>query len=112
MPGAVAFHRVCEAGGEAGQGGFEVLADLAAELADFAHEVAAMADEELQGGPGFVAFGLEQSEAVDGGAMNGDEVGVIGLVAGIGGLAELLGGEGMDDARLEAGGGEGALDER
>ena len=39
------------------------------------------------------------------------EVGVVGLVAGVGGLAELLGGEGMDDAGLEAGGGEGALDD-
>ena len=53
---------------------------------------------------------LDQAEAVDGGALDGGQVGVVGLVAGVGGEAELLGGEGMDDAGLEAGGGEGALD--
>jgi hypothetical protein len=51
-----------------------------------------------------------QSEAVDGGALDSGQVGVVGLVAGIGGEAELLGGQGMDDAGLEAGGGDGALD--
>src|SRR5262245_10575948 len=39
------------------------------------------------------------------------EIGVVGLVAGVNGLTVLLGHEGMQDARLEAGGGEGALDE-
>ena len=43
--------------------------------------------------------------------MDGGQVGVVGLVAGIDGLAVLLGGEGMEDAGLEAGGGEGALHE-
>ena len=66
---------------------------------------------QLQGGPGFVAGGFEQGEAGDGGAVDGGQVGVVGLVAGIDGLAVLLGGEGVDDAGLEAGGGEGALDE-
>ena len=66
---------------------------------------------ELQRGPGLVAAGFEQGEAGDGGAVDGGEVGVVGLVAGIDGLAKLLGGEGVDDAGLEAGGGEGALDE-
>ena len=41
--------------------------------------------------------------------MNSGEVGVVGLVAGIDGLAVLLGDEGMEDARLEAGRSEGAL---
>ena len=53
---------------------------------------------------------LEEAEAVDGGAMDGGEVGVVGLVAGVGGLAELLGGEGMDDADLEPGVAEGGQD--
>ena len=43
--------------------------------------------------------------------MDGGQVGVVGFVAGIDGLAILLGDEGVQDARLEAGGGEGALDD-
>lgn len=41
--------------------------------------------------------------------MQRQQVGVVGLVVGVGRLAELLGGEGVDDAGLEAGGGEGPL---
>ena len=100
-----------EASGEAGQGGFEVFADLAVQGGAFTDQVAAMADEQLQGGPGVVAGGFEQGEAGDGGAMHGAQVGVVGLVAGIDGLAVLLGDEGVEDAGLEAGGGEGALHE-
>jgi hypothetical protein len=58
-----------------------------------------------------VGVRAEQSEAVDGRAMDGGEVGLVGLVAGIGRLAKLLGGEGVDDADLEARGGEGGLDD-
>ena len=111
VPGNGALPELVEAGGEAGQGGFEVFADLAVEGGAFADQVAAMADDKLQGGPGLVAGGLEQGEAGDGGAMDGGQVGVVGLVAGIDGLAILLGDEGMEDACLEAGGGEGALHE-
>ena len=106
-----AVPELIEASGEAGQGGLEVVADLAVEGGAFADEVAAVADDQLQRGPGLVAGGLEQSAAGDGGAMDGGEVGVVGLVAGIDGLAVLLGGEGVQDARLEASGGEGALHE-
>ena len=88
-----------------------MVADLAVEGGAFADQVAAMADEQLQGGPGLVAGGFEQGAAGDGGAMDGGQVGVVGLVAGIDGLAILLGDEGMEDAGLEAGGGEGALHE-
>src|SRR5262249_53825019 len=104
-----AFPELIEAGGKAGQGGFEVIPDLAIESSPFADEIAAMADDELQGGPGLVARRFEQGAAGDGGAMDGGEVPVIGLVAGIGGLAILLGAKGMEDACLEASGGEGAL---
>jgi len=38
-----------------------------------------------------IGFVLRQSEAVDGGAMDGGEVGVVGLGAGIGGEPILLG---------------------
>ena len=50
-----------------------------------------------------IGFVLGQTEAVDGGAMDGGEVGVVGLVAGIGGESILLGGVGMKDADLEPG---------
>ena len=68
-----------------------------------------MADEQFQVHPALVGGLFEQGEAVDGGAMDGDQIGVVGLVAGVGGLAELLGGEGMDEADLEAAFDEGVL---
>src|SRR5580704_8656303 len=94
MPGDRAVPELVEASGEAGYDGFEVLADLAVEGGALLDQVAAMADQELQGGPGLVAGGFEQGAAV----------------AGIDRLTVLLGDEGVQDARLEAGGGEGALD--
>ena len=57
-----------------------------------------------------IGFVLQQAEAVDGGAVDGGEVGVVGFVAGIGGLAKLFGGVGVKDADLESRLGEGALD--
>jgi hypothetical protein len=45
-----------------------------------------------------------------GSAKDGGDVGVIGFVVGVGGLAVLFGGQGMDEARLEAGLAEGVLD--
>jgi len=44
-------------------------------------------------------------------AADAGQVGVVGLVAGIDGLAVLFGGEGVEDAGLEGGGGEGVLDD-
>ena len=98
-----------EAGGVAGEGGVEVLLDLQAERRSLADQVAAVAGEQLQLAPARVPLRFQQGEAVDGGAVDGVQVGVVGLDAGVGGLAELLGGEGVDGAGLEAGGGEGAL---
>ena len=69
-----------------------------------------MTAEQLQGdvvvGPGR----FQEAEAVGRGPVDGRQVGVIGLVARIGGLAVLLGGEGVNQARLEAGLAEGVLD--
>jgi hypothetical protein len=73
-------------------------------------QVASMANDELQSGPGLVAFLLLERAAGDRGAVQGSEVNVVGLVAGIDGLPVLLGDEGVNDACLEAGSGEGALD--
>jgi len=57
----------------------------------------------------FVARGFQQRAARDGSAVDGGQVGVVGLVAGIDRLTVLLGDEGMKDAGLETGGGKGAL---
>ena len=43
---------------------------------------------------------LDQPEAVGGRAMDGAEVGVVGLVAGVGRQAVLPGGQGMNDPRV------------
>src|SRR6516165_2611907 len=110
-PGYGAVPEFVEAGGKARQAGLEVFADLTVEGGAFADQVAPLADEQLQGGPGLVAAGFLEGAAGDGGAVNGAEVGVIGFVAGINGLAILLGDEGMENAGLETGAGEGALDE-
>jgi hypothetical protein len=111
VPRDRALPKLVEAGGETGEGRFEVVADLAVEGGVFADEITAMADEQVQGSPGLVARGFEERTAGDGGAVNSGQVGVIGLVAGIDGLAILFGGEGVEDAGLEAGGGERALHE-
>ena len=75
-----------------------------------ADEVAAVPGEQLETDEERIGLGLEQTEAVDCGAVDGGEIGVIGLVAGVGGLSELFGRERVDDADLGAGLGEGALD--
>src|SRR5260370_30132895 len=111
VPGNGTIPQPAEAGGEAGKGGFQVLPDLTVERRAFADEIAAMADEQLQRGPRFVAGRFLQGAAGDGGAMDGIQIGIIGFVAGIDGLAILFGDEGVEDAGLEAGGGKGALND-
>ena len=49
-----------------------------------------MAGQKLDLVVGRVVGRLGEPEAVDGGAVDGGDVGVVGLVAGVGGLAELL----------------------
>jgi hypothetical protein len=44
--------------------------------------------------------GFDQAEAVEGDAKDGGQIGVVGLVVGIGGLTILLGGEGMNQTRV------------
>ena len=88
-----------------------MITDLASKRDRLADEVPAVAGQKLDLVVGRVVGRLGEPEAVDGGAVDGGDVGVVGLVAGVGGLAELLGGERMDDADLEAGGGEGVADD-
>ena len=64
MPRKSALPEFVEAGGEAGQGGFEVVADLAVEGGAFADQIAAMADDELQSGPGFIARASSKAQPV------------------------------------------------
>src|SRR5262249_60463393 len=96
-----------EALGVAGHGGLEDFADLALQRGVLVHQVAAVAAQQLDRpvvvGPGR----LPQAEAVGGGAADGGQVGVVGLVARVGGLAVLLGGEGVGQAgrRSRLGGG-------
>ena len=111
MPGNGTFPELVETSGVARQASFEMVANLAIEGSAFGDEVATMANDELQLGPRFVACGFEQSTTGDGGAVDGREVPVVGLVAGIDGLAVLLGNEGMENARLETGGDKSALHE-
>src|SRR5262249_6455166 len=100
-----------EAGSEARQGSFEVFANLTVERGTFAHQVAAMADDELQGGPGLVPCGLQQRATGDRSAVDRVQVGIVGLVARVDRLAILLGDEGVHNARLEISAGEAALDD-
>ena len=88
---------------KAGHGGMKDFADLTLQDGVLVHQVAALAAEELDGDVEVRPGGFAQPEAVGGGPPDGGEVGVVGLVVGIGGLAILLGRERMDEAGVEAG---------
>ncbi len=60
-------------------------------------------------GPSLVAGGFQKRAARDGSAVDGSQVCVVSLVAGINRLAVLLGDKRMEDAGLETSGAEGAL---
>jgi hypothetical protein len=103
VPDRLALPDRVEALGQTRQGRVEMHMDLAAKSVALFHEGAAMAREQLQVPPGSNPLGLAQGETVNGSAVDGEQVCVVGFVAGIGRLAELLGGEGMEQARLEFG---------
>src|SRR6266702_1612063 len=109
VPGYGALPELVEAGRVTGQGGFEVIANLTVEGGALADQIPAVADEQLQGGPGLVAAGFQERATRDGSAVDGGQVGIVGLVAGIDRLTVLLGDKGMEDAGLETRRGEGAL---
>src|SRR5262245_51755773 len=114
MPGhehaKLRFENIIETACVSGQAGLDVLEDLAAEQGLLLDQVAAMAGPELQRRIGRVARGLLQAEAVDGGAEDPRlRVGRVGLGVVVGGLAVVAGDRGVDDAGVEAGGGEGSL---
>ena len=106
----LSFENIIETACVPGQVGLDVLEDLAAEQGLLLDQVAAMAGPELQRRIGRVARGLLQAEAVDRGAEDPRlRVGRVGLGVVLGGLAVMAGDRGVDDAGVEAGGGEGAL---
>jgi hypothetical protein len=63
-----------------------------------ANQVAAAARQPLELDVHRLGLRLEQAEAIDGGAVVRGQIGVIRLVGGVGGQAELLGGERVDAA--------------
>ena len=95
-----------EQGREAGQHRLQMLADLALNRRALANEIPPMSDPRPQASRGFVQRRLAQAKAGHGGAVDGRQIVVIGLVAGVGRLPELLGGEGMHHPRLVTGRGE------
>src|SRR5208282_6666465 len=109
VPGYRTLPELVEAGRVARQGGLEVITNLTVEGSALADQIPAMANEQLQGSPGLVPGRFQQGTARDGSAVDGGQVGIVGLVAGIDRLTVLLGGEGMEDARLETGRRKGAL---
>src|SRR5262249_3509958 len=80
LPGTITSPEIAKAGGEAGEGGVEVLADLRLQRGGLADEVASVSDEELKSSPSLVQALLDEGEAADGGAEQGEQVGVVGLV--------------------------------
>ena len=114
MPGhehsQLRFEKIIETTCIPGQAGLDVLEDLTAEQGLLLDQVAAKAGPEQQRRVGRVARGLPQAEAVDRGAEDPRlRVGRVGLGVVVGGLAVMAGDRGVDDAGVEAGGGEGAL---
>ena len=69
-----------------------------------------MPDAQLQLHPAFHRRRFLQGEAADGRPLHGREIEFVGLVVGVGRLAELLGGVGMHHSRLEPGLGKRVLD--
>ena len=76
----------------------------------FLYEPATVPCQQLEADVDRIGFVLRQAETVDGGAVDRGEVGVVGFVARIGGLAKLFGGVGMKDADLDPCFDEGTLD--
>ncbi len=87
-----------------------MFAELATQGTGFDNQVAAMTDEQAQLLIVSGQFDFTQTKAVDRGAMNGGQIGVVGFVAGIGDLPELFGRERMHQADFEAGLAKGTLD--
>ena len=100
--GDLAGPEILEASSVTGHGRVEVFANLAAESAHLFDQITAMADEHLQLLVIRRRGGLHQAEAIGGSSVNAREIGVVGFVAGVRDLAELLGGVRMDEPDFKA----------
>ncbi len=74
------------------------------------HESATVPCQELEADVDRIGFMLQQAETADAAAEDRRQVGIIGFVTRIGGLAILFGGVGMKDADFDPRFDEGALD--
>ena len=88
----------------------KMFVDLAAQRNGLLDQVTAVPRQQLETDREGIGWRFEQAEAVDGAALHGGQIGVVGLVAGVGGLPMLLGGQRVHDANLEARLGKGMLD--
>ncbi|HLK16863.1 MAG TPA: hypothetical protein VKT78_18790 [Fimbriimonadaceae bacterium] len=88
---------------------FEVLADLAAQGRALLHQAAAIADQQLQAAPRFIQPGLDEGKAIGCSSTDRGQIGIVGLIARIRWLPELLGRVRMHQARIEASRAEGVL---
>ena len=84
--------------------------DLAAQRNALLDQVTPVPRQQLETDREGIGRRFEQAETIDGAALHGGQIGVVGLVAGVGGLPMLLGGQRVDDPDLEARLGEGTLD--
>lgn len=103
-----AIEHVVEALGVSWHNKMEMFVNLVSQRHRLIDQVAAMSRQQLEVDVDEIGVVLQQAEAVDGGAVNGGEIGVVGFVAGVRRLSELLGGKGVDQADLKAGLSEGA----
>jgi hypothetical protein len=88
----------------------KVLKHLLSEHDVLFDQAAAVPRQELEADMDRVGFVLQDAEAIDSGAVHREQVGVVGFIARVGGLAVLFSRVRMEDADLEACLGEGALD--
>lgn len=88
----------------------KMFVDLAAQRNGLLDQVTAVPRQQLQTDREGIGWRFEQAEAIDSAALHGGQIGVVGLVAGVGGLPMLLGGQRVHDPDLEARLGEGTLD--
>ena len=100
--GRLVVEQVIEQRAKAGHGQVQVFANLTAHGGGLRDEVSPMSCSELQFPVRGFQFEVAQSETGDGRSMLSVEIGSVGLIAGIGRHAVLLGREGMNDPGIES----------
>lgn len=95
-------------GGISGETAFEVIANLALQLGPFGHQITSMSRHEMEGLIKFAEWMLDQSEAIHGGAEDGDQVMVVGLDVAMFGESIMVGCERMNKSGIESSTAEGS----